>query len=431
MGDSMQSAPGLVRSTRRRTPGLFWLLAVAGIALRLYVSQLGFNDDLHEWQIVADLSLKGNNVFASTDRFSYGPAWLVMLHGLAWVQLKLNLAPANLNALHANIAGFLSLVDIAVAWCLFQRGGMLAAVFFVLNPVLILLTGYHSQVDTLAVFWMLLAWMLIEPATHRASEISWWRVWGSAALVAASLATKHVMLFFPLWLFFAPSVIPDRRKRLVSAAAAWGLFLLSFVPFAFAPGAIKGMWEHVFSYTGLPSHRTLIGHLLELITPTQTFERLLPGSTVKIEKGLFIACMCGLGWRLGRDRPGELFERYLLAMMSCLVSAAPQYLAIPLAACAMMWRRWPTWIYAFTATAFLLVSPWNISNLYITAAPWVMTLYKEFAFWHVQIWTAILLLSGWIIVKTPHDPHTQPADAGGTVPDGAGVRGGAGGEAVI
>jgi hypothetical protein len=52
-----------------------------------------------------------------------------------------------------------------------------------MRAILILLTGYHSQVDTFAILFALASWMLIEPALRASNQLSAIRLIGSALLL--------------------------------------------------------------------------------------------------------------------------------------------------------------------------------------------------------------------------------------------------------
>jgi hypothetical protein len=376
--------------------GLPFLLGAIfiGVALRLWVSQLGATEDLITWRLVGDLSLQGKNVYASSDRYSYGPIWFLVMHGLRWFQIKINYAPNGQESLHLLVVIVLSLADALAAVCLYRRNGLGPALFFILNPVLILLTGYHSQLDTLAILFGLLAWMLLE-----SESVSWIACVAAALLLGLSLSIKHVLIFFPLWLAFSNTTFKRPGQRFLVPLLVYGLFLSSFIPFASAPGAMAGIRNHVFGYSGLPSQKTLIAGVLNLLFPMPSLDRLAPGANFVLFKALFTVGVLVIGWFISRDRPREMLERYLLALFALMASAAPQYLAIPLLACAVMDRKWMSWTYLAAALAFLLVSPENISNLYIDRFPWIVTVHTEFAFWNVQIWAALLLCSGWLLLR--------------------------------
>jgi hypothetical protein len=62
--------------------GLFFAVLVAGIAARLLVATCGHDYDMDSWQLVANLVDRGDNVYASTDRYNFAPGWFHVLHAL-------------------------------------------------------------------------------------------------------------------------------------------------------------------------------------------------------------------------------------------------------------------------------------------------------------------------------------------------------------
>jgi hypothetical protein len=346
-------------STARRARWLRVALVVLfAFALRVGISFRGHNYDMDSWTVTAGLALIGESPYGVTSRYNYGPVWYAILFPLAWLHETLGLQRLlGAESFHAVIAAFLSLVDIAVAWLLSRRAGRWAALLFLFNPVLILLTGYHSQIDTLAVLFGLLAWVLIE---SRTIAMSWPRLIASAALLALSLATKHVLILLPVWLVMSRAVIPDFTKRFAYAGVAYALFASSFVPFARTADAIGGIWTQVIAYEGVPFAGALLPKLLSFVMSASAAAKPVPVVHLSLSKLLFVIILMLVGVVVAWKKPREMFERYLLALVIFTPAMADQYLAIPLVACATALRSWATWAYCAVALAILLVSPANI-----------------------------------------------------------------------
>ena len=64
--------------------GWVWICAVlvAGTIARFWAGTLGHNFDFDSYRVVADLMAQGKNVYASTDRYNYGPVWFTVIHAL-------------------------------------------------------------------------------------------------------------------------------------------------------------------------------------------------------------------------------------------------------------------------------------------------------------------------------------------------------------
>jgi hypothetical protein len=109
---------------------------------------------------------------------------------------------------------------------------------------------------------------------------------------------------------------------------------------------------------------------------------------------IFIVAIFIAGWFIVRRKPADIFQNYLLALMVFATSMADQYLAIPIVACAIYWKRWPTWLYMFVATALVQRSMYEGGALG-TIKPWWFSMIggaRQLHHYHAIIWLAILLI---------------------------------------
>ena len=82
---------------------------------------------------------------------------------------------------------------------------------------------------------------------------------------------------------------------------------------------------------------------------------------------------------------------YLLAIVVLTNSMADQYLAVPLAACAVYWRRWAAWVYLIPATLLIYwAASIDAGALPGPAARW-HPYATRLSYPHAQVWLAILL----------------------------------------
>ncbi len=174
-----------------RTHG--WVLAVlaAGLAARFWVGRFGVNFDFDSYRIVIDLIRHGQNVYAGTTRYNYGPVWFNVLNLLDW------LARHEIHRFRLVLTAFLSLVDAGIFWVLWQHCGKWPATFFFLNPISIIVTGMHNQFDNFAVLLGLLAVIRFGDDSENPVDA---RKFSALLLLGISLMTKHVLFLFPLWL---------------------------------------------------------------------------------------------------------------------------------------------------------------------------------------------------------------------------------------
>lgn len=279
------------------------VVLVVGVALRYWVSTLGSNFDLESYGIVADIVDRGGNVYAETERYNYGPIWFYVLGFLDDIS-KLFSDPAG--AFRALLIGLLTLADVGIWAVLHRRYGRIAGFLFFLNPVSIIITGYHNQFDNVAILVGLLAMV-----AYAASFVP------ALLLLGLSLTVKHVLLVFPLWLAIKEKGL---ERKLAALAVPLAMLVLSFMPFV-AEGR-SGIVSNVVLYRGHDNapfwHGVLPVQLQPLISPSV----------------LFAGAMLVLGFVWRRRSHLDLALLYLLALVVFAPSIANQYLAIAVPAIA-------------------------------------------------------------------------------------------------
>lgn len=142
-----------------RSSLVFGIVVTLGVILRVLVAFRDYNFDVESYRIVADLVAQGKNVYANTPRYNYGPIWF---HILSYLDRSPWFPSSAVWALRWKVTFFLTGVDLGIAILLLRWFGTLPAVLFFLNPISIIITGYHSQFDNLAVLIGLLSARLLE-----------------------------------------------------------------------------------------------------------------------------------------------------------------------------------------------------------------------------------------------------------------------------
>lgn len=216
------------------------LIIAFGLAARLAAATLGHNYDMDSWYIVADITRHGGNVYAETDRYNYGPVWFTVLHVLDV------LSGHRHEVLRYMVAGLLSLVDVGIFLFLIRRAGRVAAVVFFLNPISIIITGFHSQFDNVAILLGLWSVQLIEDDFE--SPINR-RKFGGLLVLGLSLVTKHILFAFPVWLAVKQKGF---WQKIIIVAVPTACFLLSFAPYW--PAGREGILNQVFFYHSNPTN---------------------------------------------------------------------------------------------------------------------------------------------------------------------------------
>ena len=217
---------------------LRWLLVtvvVLGMVLRLLAAARGHNFDFESFIIVADIARDGGNVYADTLRYNYGPIWFLV------IQAIVQLAVRNEFAFRYLIVILLSLVDVGIFAILLGRLGALAAYLFLLNPISIMITGYHSQFDNLAILLGLVAVTFLDEGFDKPPNK---RRYLGLLILGLSLMVKHILFVFPLWLAIKERGI---KRKLEVIFLPLLVFLLGFVPY-WHEGR-EGIIENVFLYS--------------------------------------------------------------------------------------------------------------------------------------------------------------------------------------
>lgn len=288
----------------------------------------GFNYDIESWKIAADILANDGNVYGQTGRYNYGPIWFYVLHFLD--QLPLTSA-GHFLAFRWKVAIFLTVVDIAIFGVLLRFYGLLIASLFFLNPVSIIITGYHSQMDNFALLLGFFAVILIE--FKRKS----FGLMPGLVVLGLSLVTKHFLIFFPIWLAFKET---RWSRKILVVAVPYTIFLGSFLPFIGAGS--EGILNNVFLYrsvTNAPFWNVFLPNFLLTIVPPII---------------LFISTIMVLGviWR--KKTVLESFNYYLICVVIFSSAVVNQYFSIALPAIATQWN----WAYSFFTvftTVFLSV----------------------------------------------------------------------------
>ncbi|MGA2983210.1 MAG: hypothetical protein ABSG32_05315 [Terriglobia bacterium] len=329
----------------RRNKIQFAVAALISIALKLVLASRWSDYDLGSYGNVASLVLHGKSVYANTEYYNYAPLWSFFLAGLK--QISTLLPTMRGQAFHFSIAAFLAVVDVALAALLAAKYRYGAGIFFLCCPVTVLLTGSYSQFDNFALLAGLAAWLLV-----REGAAAWRRVLPSAGLLGLSLVIKHVFFLFPLWLLFWPK-LGSLRKRMAYLAIAYGLFVVSFLPWAADPLSRAGIYQHVFLYRS-----RFYFSVYHLVAASRHFWMVSPTET-KLLTLIWMAVLMAAGIKVGRGE-SDLFPMYLLVMFAFSPAVNDYYFALPMLACAILYPSWPMWALTSTAIVVLYASPGGV-----------------------------------------------------------------------
>jgi hypothetical protein len=306
------------------------LVIVVGFSARLLAAKYGHNYDIDSYQIVSGIVDHGGNVYAGTDRYNYGPVWFHIVHAvsvLAW---------HNQTVFRYLLAGLLSLVDVGIGCILWRKFGRLAACLFFLNPISVIITGYHSQFDNLAILLGLLSVLLVGDEFDRPVGR---RKFAGLLVLGLSLATKHVLFAFPFWLAVKQKGF---RQKLVVLLTPVLVFLLGFVPYwpEGRHGIIRNVFLYQSEYEEIFYHAFVPAGLQFIYSSLKTWLLLLA----------VFAFVCR------RKNAVESLLLYTCVMVGTSPAIASQYLAIPVAFAAANLNLF-TLLFTVTGTLQVLTNP--------------------------------------------------------------------------
>lgn len=339
---------------------LFATLSLLTIFLKVSVSTLGHNYDLESGTIVAKIINEGKSVYANTDRYNYGPIKSLYLGAISLLSQFSGVK--TLGGFHALIALFLSLIDISISIVILKIYGKKASILYLINPISILISGYHSQHDNIAVLFALLSWLTYLNSKSKNKDLL------ISLFIGLSLCTKHILFLFPLWYLLLASNKKDFLKNMKVAVFSYLIFFTGFaidilIHADETSKIIKGILGNVFEYRGV-YHDSFVANLTNLFVPQSLIDTIFINTPIfKGMSFLWVSIVTTLGILLIRKKLVKkelLLPIYLLVVFIFSPSLADQYLAIPLIIIILS-EGWLT-IFFFLATFLYLVSS-NSSNI--------------------------------------------------------------------
>lgn len=299
---------------------------ILGFAARLWVGRFGHNYDFDSYLIVLDALGGGQNVYSSTPRYNYGPVWFNAI-GIIY-----DLVARNQDAFRIVLVVFLSLIDAGIFLIIWKRFGRIAAGLFFLNPISIIITGYHNQFDNGAI---LLGMISVELFGDDFSGPLNWRKLSGLLLLGFSLMTKHILFAFPLWLAMKQE---KTAHKIIVLLLPITVFVLGFFPY-WSDGA-QGIVRNVWFYESARNE-----YLYRLFMP-QALRAIIPA------KIIWLLILGGFAFYLKRRKGLESLLLYTSVLVWASPSIANQYLAIPAAFLAVFFNPF--------SLAYMLVGTWHL-----------------------------------------------------------------------
>lgn len=332
--------------------GLYFRLSLAGFTLGNY--------DLFSYKIVAEIVSKGENVYAATKRYNYSPFWFMILSGF----YKINTLFAEVS-FRVIVRGFLSLVDLATLAVLYKISKLKkiffppVAVGFFLNPVSIIITGYHGQFENLTLLFILSgAYFYLRNKKSKLAGL----LFLSAGII------KHIV--FNQVLVFLNHFFKKKNKVIFAFALCAVIFLSAFIPFW--PIGKRGIINNVFLYKSLTGGYG-INYFLEKINP----------DFVSVYNKIFIFLLFIFAFKFKSRSLVKAVLVNSLFFLSFAPGMSDQYLILPIAVASLSGSL-RFYLFTFIVSFYLFQSP---AQLYL----------KQYSFISSNIVWLICLL--WFIIE--------------------------------
>ena len=350
-----------------------WLLGAAMVfsfLAKIALARMGHNFDVYCYRVISNILSQGGSAYQRADIYHYGPIWGWIVSGFGHLagpggeevfhRGELSYPGAG-EHFHMWIAAFLAMIDVLIGVAIGRAYSWIGAMVFVLSPIGLLISGFHSQFDNVAVLMGLLAWLLIREGKPKPVALT-----VSAACLGISLIVRHVLFLFPIWLVFWKP-LGKLRYRILYAAVAYGLFAGSFLPWLGDPALRAAIMSNVFGYKSFYGN-SLLGYVIGLILPLTSLDwylRWIP--VVGGLQAIWMALMVATGVALVRKGAPELYLFYLMLVYASSPALYGQYCAIPMVAAAAFYPAWESWAFIAAGTLANLANKNNIGLFFFQA----------------------------------------------------------------
>ena len=307
-----------------------------GILLRFFIMSLGHNWDFESYCVVGEIAGNFRNVYAETSRYNYGFIFFC-IQGLLY-RISIFLSGEGWEFLYRVLMVMvLTCTDLGIAYIVGKRHSSWAAVLFLLNPVSIIITGYHNQFDNIAILFALLSSCFYNEKENFSIRDIWFIV-----LMSFSLIIKHVFFLMPAFILLKRSL--PIKKRICYAIFPPMIFLISFAPCIIGnEEALNGVLNNVFLYRSF-NNAPLLRAIYSLI-----------GMPSGAKFYIYVLMMLLFAFCVRGRKFEEIILLYMIGMVSFSSAIANQYLSIPLVAlCVLEVGAW-RYIYTIFAGIYLVL----------------------------------------------------------------------------
>ncbi len=279
---------------------LFFILALGTFA-RFKLIGRGHNYDFESYRIVVEANQLGVTAW-QTNRYNYGPVWWYLLRLADWMHTYTGIGFRH------QIVGILTAADLFIAYFIYRFKGLFLGVLFFLNPISIIISGYHNQFDNLAIAIACYAIIKLDNVQKKhlkSSDVS------IVLLLAASLAIKHVFLFFIVWLAM--------RQKTILLKCAYLLGPLILLALSFGP-YLTTSWHSI--------KLNVIDYRSYDNAPFWKVVGLFDGEKNQTINALFVILILAIGFVLRKIKLSDSILIYCIVIVAFSPGITNQYLAI-------------------------------------------------------------------------------------------------------
>ena len=207
-----------------RRLSVYSLIIFGGLFTRFFFAyHTTGNHDMASWYINKSVLEAGQNIFAVTDRYNYSPFWFLILKFLNSVNHLFSQFPFMFI-----IRSFLTVIDLFSTLFIvliakkMNVSGLVAAALFFLNPITVIITGYHGQFDNIPILFLLCAIYFFLRFGNKSVLLGW-------ALITIGMIAKHEILQ-QILIFLRQAQVKKKMTFFLFTFSVF-LFLISFAPY--------------------------------------------------------------------------------------------------------------------------------------------------------------------------------------------------------
>ena len=339
----------------------FLLVLLIGVFLRVILAQLKWNMDTHAAYFVLN-NFEIRDLYKS--QYNYTPIWyyvLLFLNNLSDYFYLEDLIIKTLKLcepcgppvaewgfyedvypLRIKMLSFLFIFDLLTFLALFKFFNIKVAAVFFLNPIAMIISANHGQIDNWVMFFVLISIILFTQKQKKFSKIF------SSVFLGLSLTIKHIFIFFPFWIYFKEK---NNLNKLLLPVLIYFIFILSFSFYIFTD--FENVIKNMFLYKSFNNY------------PLYSFFGLRSILGSKAPFYIFLLIMMLLGYLFRKKSYPELICIYSIAIIAFSSAIANQYLTICSVAIALNYKNIFFKLYIFFGTLFLFNNADGLNLLHL------------------------------------------------------------------